>query len=257
MNTLVFDIETVPDLEGGSRIYALDGLSDKDAASALLNIRRQETGSEFLRLHLHRVVAISVVLRTSDRIRVWSLGEEDSSEKELIERFFEGIERYTPQLVSWNGTGFDMPVLHYRALRHGVQARRYWETGAEDTSFRFNNYISRYHQRHLDLMDMLALYNPRAFAPLDQIATLLGFPGKMGMSGGKVFDEFREGNIKGIRDYCETDVLNTWLVFLRFQVMRGDLMPEACEQEMQMLREYLAGEDKPHFQAFLDAWQEV
>lgn len=256
MNTLVFDIETIPDLEGGRRIYDLGDLNDKDAASALFNIRRQETGSEFLRLHLHRIVAISVVVRTPDFVKVWSLGEEDSDEKELIERFFTGIDRYTPQLVSWNGGGFDLPVLHYRAMRHGVVARRYWETGGEDQSFKFNNYISRFHQRHLDLMDMVAMYNPRAFAPLDQIATLLGFPGKMGMSGAKVFDAFQDGDIKGIRDYCETDVLNTWLVFLRFQVMRGELAPEACEQEMQLLRDYLKSEGKPHFNAFLEAWEQ-
>ena len=255
MNVLVFDIETIPDLDGGRRIYDLDGLSDKDTASALLNLRRQENGTEFLRLHLHRIVAISVVLRSTQGIKVWSLGDEDSTEKELIERFYDGIDRFTPNLVSWNGGGFDLPVLHYRALKHGVQARRYWETGNEDTSFKWNNYLSRYHQRHLDLMDQLALFNARANAPLDQIATLLGFPGKMGMSGGKVFDAFQDGNLKGIRDYCETDVLNTWLVYLRFQLMRGELDPTGYEQELTLLQDYLKAEGHPHFLGFLEAWQ--
>ena len=255
MNVLVFDIETIPDLDGGRRIYDLDGLSDKDTASALLNLRRQENGTEFLRLHLHRIVAISVVLRSTQGIKVWSLGDEDSSEKELIERFYDGIDRFTPNLVSWNGGGFDLPVLHYRALKHGVQARLYWETGNEDSSFKWNNYLSRYHQRHLDLMDQLALFNARANAPLDQIATLLGFPGKMGMSGGKVFDAFQEGNLKGIRDYCETDVLNTWLVYLRFQLMRGELDPTGYEQELTLLQDYLKAEGHPHFLGFLEAWQ--
>ncbi|KGD66646.1 hypothetical protein Y5S_00313 [Alcanivorax nanhaiticus] len=255
MNVLVFDIETIPDLDGGRKIYDLDGLNDKDTASALLNLRRQENGTEFLRLHLHRIVAISVVLRSTQGIKVWSLGDEDSSEKELIERFFDGIERFTPNLVSWNGGGFDLPVLHYRALKHGVQARRYWDTGNEDSSFKWNNYLSRYHQRHLDLMDVLAMYNGRANAPLDQIATLLGFPGKMGMSGAKVFDAFQDGDIKGIRDYCETDVLNTWLVYLRFLLMRGDLDTVGYEQELSLLKDYLAEEGLPHFQSFLEAWQ--
>ncbi len=255
MNVLVFDIETIPDLDGGRKIYDLEGLNDKDTASALLNLRRQENGTEFLRLHLHRIVAISVVLRSTQGIKVWSLGDEDSSEKELIERFFDGIERFTPNLVSWNGGGFDLPVLHYRALKHGVQARRYWDTGNEDSSFKWNNYLSRYHQRHLDLMDVLAMYNGRANAPLDQIATLLGFPGKMGMSGAKVFDAFQDGDIKGIRDYCETDVLNTWLVYLRFQLMRGDLDPVGYEQELTLLKDYLAEEGLPHFQSFLESWQ--
>lgn len=255
MNVLVFDIETIPDLEGGRRIYDLQGLDDKDTASALFNIRRQETGNEFLRLHLQRVVAISVVLRSANGIRCWSLGDEGSSEKELIERFYDGIDRFSPQLVSWNGCGFDLPVLHYRALVHGISAPRYWENGDGDTSFRFNNYLSRYHTRHLDLMDMLALYNNRAFAPLDQIATLLGFPGKMGMSGAKVFDAFQAGQIADIRNYCETDVLNTWLVYLRFQLMRGHLDAQGYDNEVRLLRDWLAAEDKPHFTAFLEAWQ--
>ena len=115
--------------------------------------------------------------------------------------------------------------------------------------------------RHLDLMDLIALYNNRAFAPLDQVATLLGFPGKMGMSGGKVFDEFQAGNLKGIRDYCETDVLNTWLVYLRFQLMRGQLDATGYDAEIKLVRDYLAAEvqaaadNKPHFSAFLEAWQ--
>jgi len=255
MNVLVFDIETVPDLEGGSRIYDLHGLSDKDTASALFNLRRQENGSEFLRLHLHRVVAISVVLRSAQGVKVWSLGDEDSTEKELIERFYDGIDRFTPQIVSWNGGGFDLPVLNYRALKHGVVARRFWETGNEDTSFRFNNYLSRFHQRHLDLMEQLAMFNGRANAPLDQIATLLGFPGKMGMSGAKVFDTFQAGDLKAIRDYCETDVLNTWLVFLRFQLLRGELDATGYEQELTLLRDYLKAEGHPHFLAFLEAWE--
>lgn len=255
-NVLVFDIETIPDLEGGRRIYDLDALDDKDTASALFNIRRQETGSEFLRLHLQRIVAISVVLRSADQsIKVWSLGEEESTEKELIQRFYDGVERFSPQLVSWNGSGFDLPVLHYRSLRHGVSAPRYWETGDHDTSFRYNNYLSRYHSRHLDLMDMLALYNNRAFAPLDQVATLLGFPGKMGMSGGKVFDAYQNGEIRGIRDYCETDVLNTWLVYLRFQLIRGQLDEPGYDAELKLVRDYLSAENRPHFSAFLEAWQ--
>ncbi|MBV64600.1 MAG: 3'-5' exonuclease [Halomonas sp.] len=255
MNVLVFDIETIPDLDGGRRLYDLHGLDDKDTASALFNLRRQENGSEFLRLHLHRVVAISVVLRSAQGIKVWSLGDEDAGEKELIERFYDGIERFTPQIVSWNGGGFDLPVLNYRALQHGVVARRFWETGNEDTSFRFNNYLSRFHQRHLDLMEQLAMFNGRANAPLDQIATLLGFPGKMGMSGAKVFDAFQDGDLKGIRDYCETDVLNTWLVFLRFQLMRGEIDATGYQGELDLLRDYLRQEGHPHFTAFLEAWE--
>ena len=127
-------------------------------AQAAFDLRREATGSDFLPLHLHRVVAISCALRDRDSFRVWSLGEAGEPEHDLVQRFFDGIEKYTPQLVSWNGSGFDLPVLHYRGLVHGVSAPRYWELGDEDKDFRYNNYISRYHQRHLDLMEMLSLY---------------------------------------------------------------------------------------------------
>jgi len=255
MNVLVFDIETIPDVETGRRLYGLEGLSDKDVAEVMFNNRRQETdgSSDFLRLHLHKVVAISVVLSNGDHISVWSLGDIDADEKELLQRFYEGIEKYSPVLVSWNGSGFDLPVMHYRALLHGIQAPRYWETGSDDQSFRYNNYLNRYHERHTDLMYTLANDN-RAIAPLDQIATMLGFPGKMGMAGGKVWDTYLEGDIQSIRNYCETDVLNTYLVYLRFELMRGNLTLDAFDTECSRLKDFLIIEKKPHLTLFFEAW---
>jgi predicted PolB exonuclease-like 3'-5' exonuclease len=257
VNVLVFDIETVPDVEAGRRLLALQGLSDSDVAKAMFAKRRQESsGSDFLKHHLHRVVAISTLLRTGDRLKVWSVGEEDSTEAEILSRFFDGIDKYTPTLVSWNGGGFDLPVLHYRALVNAVAAPRYWETGEDDSSFRYNNYLSRYHWRHIDLMDVLSGYQPRASASLDDIATLLGFPGKLGMDGSQVWDAYLAGDRKGIRDYCETDVINTYLVYLRFEQMRGRLSATACAEHCQKLRRYLRDEKQAHFDRFLDAWQE-
>lgn len=251
---MVFDIETVPDVAGGRRLYELDGLDDAAVAKAMAQLRIQKTGGEFLAHHLHRIVAISVVFRSRDAVKVWSLGDLDADEGELIARFFDGIERYTPTLVSWNGGGFDLPVLHYRALLHGVAAPRYWETGDDDTSFRYNNYLGRFHWRHVDLMDVLAGYQMRANAPLDEVATLLGFPGKMGMSGAKVWDAYQSGDLQGIRDYCETDVLNTYLVYLRFERMRARLSEAAYREECALLRATLGAAPESHLQAFLEAW---
>ena len=255
MNVLVFDIETVPDVDAGRRLYKLDGLPDQDVAKVMFHKRREQTGdSDFLRHYLHRVVAISAVLRRADSVNVWSLGELASDEAELIRRFYDGIEKYTPTLVSWNGSGFDLPVLHYRALRHGIDAARYWETGANDQSFRWNNYISRYHERHTDLMDVLSAYQPRATAPLDDIALLLGLPGKMGHSGAEVWEQFQQGKLEGIRNYCETDVLNTYLVYLRYELMRGHLDAAGLKREETLVRDMLKSANKPHLNAFLAAW---
>lgn len=254
MNIFVFDIETVPDVDSGRRLYDLAGLSDSDTGKAMLHLRQQQTGSEFLPLHLQRICAISVVLRHTDKVRVWSLGERDAPEAELVQRFFDGIDKFTPTLVSWNGGGFDLPVLHYRALLHGIQAPRYWDTGGEDRDFKWNNYLSRYHERHTDLMDVLAGYQPRASAKLDEIASMLGFPGKMGMSGAKVWDAYQAGEIDAIRNYCETDVLNTYLVYLRFELIRGHLTPVAYQQELDLLRDTLARDERAHLAEFLEHW---
>jgi len=256
MHCFSFDIETVPDVEAGRQLLELDGLSDEDVATAMTFKRQQAVGHDFLPLHQHRVVAISVTFRTAETFKVWSLGDEGSGEAELVKRFFDGVDRYTPDLISWNGGGFDLPVLHYRALKHGIQAPRYWENGESDRDFKWNNYLSRYHWRHVDLMDVLANFNNRAFAKLDEIAVMLGFPGKLGMSGDKVWDKYLEGGIKEIRDYCETDVLNTWLVYLRFEFMRGNLDAKDLQREYALVRSTLAGMDQPHLNEFLQAWPE-
>ena len=203
MNTcLVFDIETVPDVPGLRRLHDFPAaLSDADVASAAQTLRRQGSGSDFLPHYLQRVVAISCVLRADSRIAVWSLGEVDDAEPVLIGKFFELFDRYTPQVVSWNGGGFDFPVLHHRSLIHGLCAPRYWDWGDDDRDFRYNNYLSRYHTRHVDLMDVLAQFQPRAYAPLDAMAKLAGVPGKLGMDGSQVWGAYQRGEIGAIRAY--------------------------------------------------------
>ncbi|MGI4982951.1 MAG: ribonuclease H-like domain-containing protein, partial [Janthinobacterium lividum] len=147
-SVLVFDIETVPDVAGLRRLGDVDAaLSDEAVAELAFAARREKTGSDFLQHHLQRVVAISCVYRDREGFRVRSLGQPDDHEGMLIQSFFKVIERYAPQLVSWNGGGFDLPVLHYRALINGVSAPRYWDMGQVDREFKFNNYISRYHTR--------------------------------------------------------------------------------------------------------------
>ena len=256
MNVFVFDIETIPDIETGRRIHGLDGLDDDDVARIMFQKRREQTGdSDFLRLHMHAVVAISAVFRQGNSLRVWSLGEPESDESELVQRFFDGIDKFSPTLVSWNGGGFDLPVLHYRALKHGITAARYWDTGEDDRDFKWNNYLNRFHSRHTDLMDVIAGYQARANAPLDEIAVMLGYPGKMGMSGAKVWDQYQAGNINDIRNYCETDVLNTYLVYLRWELVRGTLSKTAWGKEVELVRATLRETDKPHLNEFLDTWK--
>jgi predicted PolB exonuclease-like 3'-5' exonuclease len=103
-------------------------------------------------------------------------------------------------------------------------------------------------------MDVIAGFQPRGRASLDQMAVMLGFPGKLGMSGDKVWDTFRQGGIKQIRDYCETDVLNTWLVYLRFELMRGNLDEKDLQREYALVRATLENMSEAHLDEFLAAW---
>ena len=252
---LVFDIETIPDVAGLRRLRAdWSALTDVEVAERAFAERRERTGGDFLPLHLHRVVAISCVLRSDAGLRVGSIGALHDGEAFLIQAFFGMIDRHTPQLVSWNGGGFDLPVLHYRGLLAGASSSRYWELGDDDREFRYNNYIGRYHTRHLDLMDLLALYQLRATVPLDDLARMAGYPGKLGMDGARVWDAFQAGRLDEIRNYCETDVVNTYLLFNRFQKMRGVLNAEQHRAEEALVRDTLAANPAPHWQAYLNAW---
>jgi len=255
---LVFDIESIPDIAG---LRALRGesaeASDEQVYAAWLAERKEKGQSDFMPLHLQRILVISVVFRNAEGLRIHSFVDRDgASEGKVVQTFFNSIEKHQPQLVSWNGSGFDLPVLHYRGLRHGVEASKYWDMGEDDREYKWNNYISRYHMRHLDLMDLLAMYSPKNNAPLDAMAKLCGFPGKLGMDGSQVYAQYLAGQTDDIRRYCETDVMNTYLVYCRFQKMRGGLTEAEYEQEITYVKETLGNlaPTESHWDEYLRAW---
>jgi 3'-5' exonuclease len=257
---LVFDIETIPDIDGLRRLRGTpEGASDEEVLAQELAQRAADGRSDFLPHYLQRVVAISCVFRGAEGLRVHSFVDRMpkgvSEEGRIVQQFFSTIEKKVPQLVSWNGGGFDLPVLHYRGLMHGVVASKYWDFGEDDREFKWNNYISRYHHRHLDLMDLLALYQPRGNAPLDALAKLCGLPGKLGMDGSAVHAAWRAGQIEAIRRYCETDVMNTYLLYCRFQMMRGGLTPAEHDTEIALVRGTLAAHDEQHWAEYIAAWR--
>lgn len=250
---LVFDIETIPDCAGIRKIHGLpEELSDREVAEVAFQKRRVQSNgaSDFLPPHLQRVLVISCVLRNDEGLRVFSIGEPEVAEAAAIQRFFDGVNKYVPQLVSWNGRGFDLPVLVNRGLAHGVTAACFWETAEA----KFNNYINRFHERHCDLMDVLALYGGRG-APLDELARLAGFPGKLGVGGAAVWESFLAGELDAIRNYCEADTVNTYLLYLRFQLMRCAYTPERYQAELDLVRGTLERRSEPHWREFLSLWK--
>jgi predicted PolB exonuclease-like 3'-5' exonuclease len=255
-SVLVFDIETIPDIAGLRVLKGADAaMSDAQVYEAELAERKEAGRSDMLPLYLLRVLVISCVFRNAKGLTVQSFVDgSGNDEGQAIQTFFDKIDKHQPQLVSWNGGGFDLPVLHYRGLKYGVVADKYWDMGEDDREYKWNNYISRYHTRHLDLMDLLALYQPRGNAPLDAMAKLCGLPGKLGMDGSQVYSAYLDGKLEDIRRYCETDVMNTWLLYCRFQKMRGGFTEAEHGREIALARESLQSVDEPHWREYLQAW---
>ncbi|MCY3988752.1 MAG: 3'-5' exonuclease [Gammaproteobacteria bacterium] len=247
---LVLDIETVPDAEMGRGLYGLEDLDEGEVMRAMLHHYQQRTGLEFLPPIQHKVVAIGVVLRNDEGVRPLVLGEEDAKESELIMRFFRGLGHYVPDLVTWNGAAFDLPVLNFRALRHEIQTKIYWETGVNDRAFRFNNYLSRFHWRHTDLMDALSGFQGRGRPSLREACALLGLPGKNLMEGSSVMDAYLEGRIGDIRRYCLEDALNTYLVSIHFDYLRGNLSQDSLDDEYGLLIDVLKASGEQHLAEF-------
>ena len=254
--TLVFDTETIPDVDGLRRTLSIsDHYSDLDAVSIAKYYYRQKKGSDFLPLQFQKIVAISCVLKRGDELEIWSIGNSNSGEKELIQRFMDGVNKFIPTLVSWNGSGFDLPVINYRALAHQINGGVYMDQGDNNHDFKYNNFISRYHSRHTDVMDFLALYGGRANASLNDIAKLCGFPGKLDMDGGDVYQNFQDGKIEAIRNYCETDVLNTYLVYLRLIYLKNQFTDEEYDAEILKVKSKLSSSSLMHWTEFLTAWE--
>ena len=254
---LAFDIETIPDVAALRQLHNFaSDVTDAEVVAMDARLRRQEKNHDFLPPHLHRIVVISCVMRyfdnTSPPLKILSLAPPEYDEAQMVLAFFRTIEKYTPRLVSWNGGGFDLPVLNWRAMKYQIAAPRYWQIhGADDygDKFRWNNYTSRYHDRHTDLMDILGMYQTRT--SLDDAARLCGLPGKIGIGGDKVWEAWQRQEIDNIRRYCETDALLTYLLFTRWQNFRG-IIKDVAEED-KIVRECL---DPEVWAEFLSRWND-
>ncbi len=185
----------------------------------------------------HRVVAIGCLLfDESYKVqRLGVIGETDDEATMLVE-FARYLDRHRPDLVTFNGRGFDLPVIAARCLRHGVSLRYYYRS--RDVRYRFTP------DGHLDLMDYMADFGAAKPCKLDILAKLCGMPGKVGIDGKDVGPLVHAGRLDEVRNYCLCDVAQTAGVFLRVQLLRGELDGEAYRAAMGGLVEFIRGEPK-------------
>lgn len=239
---LVFDIETVADVQAARRIYPqLADLNDADALSALTAIRTQEAGHDFMRLPLQRIVCISALYIKDGKLSLFSLTADKFSEKDILAKFFRAFSdlEKLPQLISWNGSGFDIPVLIYRAMQYDLSAPWLFEEGERIKNMRFDNYVNRFHTRHLDLMDRFSQYGASRREAMDVVASLYGLPGKTDVDGSMVGDLVSNEDWQTLSIYCESDVMNTWLIYLRWLRLTGQLSSPDFDAWQQQSHDYL------------------
>lgn len=249
---LVFDIETIPDVSTGKRLYpTIANLSDDDALTALIALRQAEADTDFMRLPLHKIACLSFLWFDGNDFHLKSLSLENLSEQEILTTFLRAFDK-KPVLVSWNGVGFDIPVIMYRAMHHKLSAPALFNSAQKP------DYLYRYGDMHIDLMDKTALYNGYQRQKLDTIASLCGFAGKGDTDGSQVVPMVQAGQWQKLTTYCESDVLNTWLIYLRWLILTGktnqasyDALIDSTYGFVQSLSN---ADGTVHHQAFLDGW---
>ncbi|MBX7198326.1 MAG: 3'-5' exonuclease [Rhodospirillaceae bacterium] len=237
---IVWDIETVPDL---ARWGAANDLAGKDDQTI-----REALGAKFPKLPYHSIVCIGALIAhretdvwTVDAIGAPHIGER--TEKALITAFVDRIAQLHPQLVTFNGHSFDLPVIRYRAMINGVSA----------PGLSARPYFNRYSDDALDLCDALASFTPNGKATMHEISIALGLSGKPAeIDGSEVATYFQNGRIKEIADYCETDVLNTYQIWLRYELFRGRLTDTEFKASESNLKDFVLAHasSKPHLKGF-------
>ena len=237
----VFDCETIPDANLIRKIYGIDG-SDEDVSVQAMALQKEASGSEFLPVMFHRVVAISAVMADEYGKFLKVSTMEGKDEREIIAKFLKFINDYNPRLVSFNGRGFDLPMLMVRAMRYNLNASAYYESeNKELNKNKWENYRARYSPKfHLDLLDFISDFGSVRGLKLDTLCASLNLPGKYDVHGDQVMELFFDGKIDKINEYCESDVLNTYWLFLKYELLRGNLTLDDYADDLSVMSEWLA-----------------
>ena len=191
---LVLDIETIPDPE-------------------LPRVEDPERPDRVPPPPFNQIVTLGCLLLDDYVPRKIGCVGESKPESLMLNDFAAWLDRTRPTVVTWNGRGFDMPVICSRALKHGVPMP--WWFRDRNTRYRFNS------EGHFDLMDFMSDFGAARSARLDAYAKLIGFPGKVGVDGSQVAPLVEAGKISEVNDYCLCDVAQTAAIFLRVELLRG------------------------------------
>ncbi|WP_027326946.1 3'-5' exonuclease [Helicobacter pametensis] len=228
----VFDIESVPDVELLRDKFGYEGDAMEVCLQAFAD-QKEKSGSEFLPIAFHRIISIaSVVCDEYGRFeRVGVFGRkceinDENLEEITLGEFLKWFNKNQPKLVSFNGRGFDLPTIMLRAMKYNMESLAYFEQdNPQYNKTKWENYRARYSERfHTDLLDSLGHFGSVRGLRLDDVAHLCGLPGKYDVSGDEVYRiYYGECNLDKIDEYCQSDVLNTYWVYLKYELLKGQM----------------------------------
>ncbi len=249
----IFDCETVPDAKLIRQTMHLNG-DDIEVSVVAMSEQEEKTGSSFLPVAYHKIVAISAVIADDFGVFKKVSSIEGKDEEEMLKNFLSFLDKYQPRLISFNGRNFDIPMMMIRAMKYSLTCNAYFEVDNKELNKnKWDNYRSRYSDRfHLDLMDVISEFGSARGLKLDVLCSLIGAPGKYDVSGDMVFELFYEGEIEKIKEYCESDVLNTYWLFLKYELLRGRILSEDFKNNLAIMRDKL-DDNKSYATAFKEA----
>ena len=228
MRYTIVDIETRIDKDLVRAIYFPHAdVLEEDAYSQVRDRLRQEQGNDFFPLSFHIPISIAVGQVNEERVltAVETVSEDDYSEEAIVRTFWQRLERFPGTLVTFNGRGFDLPVLELHALKYGCQAHRYFSGKAR------NRYAE---EGHFDLYDFLTNYGVhRLRGGFNLLAKMIGLPGKTEIDGSMVQQLWQAQRLNDIHRYCRHDVIQTYFLFLRVELLRGRMTAEQYEYAQQ------------------------
>jgi len=249
----VFDIETIPDADLIRKTLHVEG-DDVYVSTVAMSDQEEKSGTSFLPLPYHKIVAISAVIADEFGMFQKVSSIDGADEQAMVKNFLSFLDRHNPKLISFNGRSFDIPLLMIRAMKYGLTCNSYFEVeNRELGKSKWDNYRYRFSDKfHVDLMDHISEFGASRGLKLGVLCSLVGAPGKYDVSGDQVFELFYDGEIEKIKEYCESDVLNTYWLFLKYEVLKGNTTIEDFKRSLDIMSTKLKDE-KSYTKTFKEA----
>lgn len=249
---IIFDLETIPDIDSAKVLLNCDNEETKEEIrEKLTNYHIEKSNNPFHRQMFHEIVCIGIIEvdilhnYNSEELsisRIKSICGE-KSENDMIKSFISLLSQTQPKLITYNGKTFDIPVLKYRAMKHGIQAKILYEN---NRSYRYNL------DYNCDLLEVFSDFGSSSRATMQEVASILNIPCKYDVKGSSVLELYDNNQFQEIADYCEIDCVVTYMLYLNHNLTSGKMNKNNYEQAINNLKEYMIKEDKEHFKKFLN-----